>query len=71
MRSFFFHYNKPASRKAGKNKATIHFNGQCMIVDDLKCSVPIFSRSRKSQPRWVIAGKANNIEIVDGIGVIK
>lgn len=56
--AFFFHYNKPASLKAGRNKLTVHWRGLCMIVDGVNCRVPIVSKDRKSQPRCVMAGKS-------------
>lgn len=70
MRSFWFHYNKPESRKTGKTQITIHYMDACHIVDNLECSVPIKGRLRKSQPFWVIAGKANSITMKDGVAHI-
>lgn len=55
--SFYFHYNKPASLKAGSNKLSIHYKGVCHIVDRIICSAPIESKNRKIQPRCVLAGK--------------
>ena len=70
MKSFFFHYNKPASSKAGKPQITIHYNKQCLIVDNLICNVPTFGRLRNSQPRFVVAGKCNSLVIENGIATI-
>lgn len=55
--SFFIHYNKPASLAAGKNILTIHYRGICHQVEDFVCSAVIRPRSRKTQPRCVLAGK--------------
>ena len=63
MKSFFFHYNKPASRKAGKPQITVHAGGQCLVVDNVICNVPVAGRLRKEQPRFVMAGKAASIVI--------
>lgn len=67
--SFFFHYNKPASRSAGKNILTIHYRGVCHLVEQIECSVPIKTRNRKSQPRCVLAGKGI-LTINGAIGII-
>jgi hypothetical protein len=56
--SFFYHYNKPASAAAGRPQLSIHYRGQCHIVDELSCAVPTYSKIRKTQPHIVIAGKA-------------
>lgn len=70
MKAFWFHYNKPESRKCGKTQITIHYLGSCHIVDNLECSVPIKGRLRKAQPFWVIAGKANSIIMKNGVAYI-
>ena len=63
--SFFFHYNKPLSQKWGRNVMSIHYKGACLFVESLTCNVPTSTRDRKSQPRCVITGKANNIRLDD------
>lgn len=55
--SFFYHYNKPASRAAGRPQLSIHYRGQCYIVDEVQCAVPTRSRVRATQPHIVICGK--------------
>lgn len=67
--SFYFHYNKPASKSAGHNILTIHYQGKCHLVHDIVCNVPIRTRKRKTQPRCVIAGKGV-LTIKDNIGII-
>lgn len=62
-KSFFFHYNKPESKKAGKPKLTLHFNQCCFLVDHIICSVPIRTKHNKRQPYCVMTGKLNNIEV--------
>jgi len=56
MPAFWFHYNKPESRKRGKNVLTIHYRGVCHLVESIECNVPIKTRDRKDQPRCVMAG---------------
>ena len=63
MKAFYFHYNKPASQKAGKPQITVHAGGACLIVDNVVCNVPVAGRLRKDQPRFVMAGKAASIVI--------
>lgn len=65
--TFWYHYNKPASRKAGRNKLTVHYGGLCHIVDGIDINVRTYSRDRKTQPRCVIAGIANHLSIKNGI----
>lgn len=70
MRAFWFHYNKPASRAAKKTQVTIHYKGECLIVDDLICNVRVAGRQRKTQPFWVLAGKTKGITIEKGVATI-
>lgn len=67
MKSFYFHYNKPASAKAGKPQITVHYNKQCIIADNIVCNVPTFGRLRNTQPRFVVAGKCSSLVIQDGV----
>lgn len=69
--SFYFHYNKPASLKFKKPKLSIHFKNKCYIVDFITCNVKINSRNRKSQPRCVMSGKANELIINNNNGDYK
>ena len=34
-KSFYFHYNKPLSKKKNKPQITVHFNKTCHTVDNL------------------------------------
>jgi len=67
MKSFFFHYNKPASLKTGKQQISVHYNKTCYIVDNIKCLVPTEGKLRKIQPRFVMSGKCNNLIIENNI----
>ena len=69
--SFFFHYNKPASKKAGKPIISIHFKKQCILVSNLICDVKTQGKIRKIQPFFVISGKASNIFVENNIAYIK
>ena len=68
--SFFYHYNKPASRVAGEPRLSIHYRGQCHIVNGLKCAVPTYSRVRTTQPHIVMAGRGN-LTIQNGKAIIE
>lgn len=70
VRVFWFHYNKPESKRAGKPKLTLHYNGICHIVDKLIIKVPTYSFNRNRQPFCVIKGKCNHINIDGGIAII-
>ena len=66
--AFFFHYNKPASLQAKRNKLTVHYRGVCHIVDGVELhGLDIKSRDRTKQPRCVLAGRAGELQIIDGI----
>lgn len=67
--AFWFHYNKPASAKAGCPMLTVHSVGVCHLVKGIQCSVPIETRIRKTQPRCVMAGRGS-VKILNEIAVI-
>jgi hypothetical protein len=69
MPSFWFHYNKPASRLAGHPVLTVHHRGQCMLVRGVVCMVPVRSRERRQQPRIVMAGNGV-VTVSDGTAYI-
>ncbi len=56
-RSFFYHFNKPASRAAGRPQISVHWRGACHIVDNIQCDVPTWGRLNKRQPMFTITGK--------------
>lgn len=70
MRSykFFFHYNKPASKKAGKPQVSVHYKGVCMIGDaeKLVCNAVTSGKINKKQPHFVMIGESPKVENVDG-----
>lgn len=68
--SFFYHYNKPASLKAGRNQLTVHYQNMCLLVDGVDVRVPCKSKNRKKQPRCVLVGKCTSIIIENGIAII-
>lgn len=70
-RSFFFHYNKPESLRRGKPVISLHFKSICHMVDNVVCKVATEGRLRKSAPRFVMAGKAAEISINDGVATIQ
>lgn len=64
QKTFWFHYNKPASRAQGCNVLTIHWEGACHLANAVSIHVPhIESHTRKSQPHCVIRGKATSVDI--------
>mgnify|MGYP000101851546 CR=1 FL=1 len=69
-KSFFFHYNKPKSRELKKVQISLHYNKTCYTVDNIVCNVPTKGRIQKTQPYWVMAGKAKNITIEKRIAYI-
>lgn len=67
---FFFHYNKPESKKRGIPTITLHNKGKCLLINNVICNVPTYGKIRKQQPRFVIAGDAKNIRIINKIAHI-
>ena len=67
---FFFHYNKPASRKRGKPIISLHYSKQCHLVENIVCNVYTRGKIRKRQPYFVLTGDADQITIEDGIATI-
>lgn len=59
--SFFFHYNKPASRQRGHPVMTLHVRGACHTCRALVIDVPTTTREQKTQPHIVVTGKATRV----------
>lgn len=69
--SFFYHFNKPASRQRGIPIISLHYRDKCLLVENLVCNVPTRGRINKNrQPNFVVTGKANNLVIKDNIAYI-
>jgi len=68
--TFFYHYNKPASKKAGKPVISVHYHNKCFLVDNIFCNVFTHGRIRKSQPYFVMTGKAKEITIKDNVAYV-
>lgn len=64
---FFFHFNKPATLKAGKAQISVHYKDACHIVDNVSVAVPTRGRINKRQPKFVMIGDAHNLEIKNGV----
>ncbi len=62
-KTFFFHYNKPASRVAKKPLMSVHFDKKCYIVDHISCRIGVDTLHRKKQPYCVMKGKCFGIKI--------
>jgi len=71
MKTFWYHYNKPASRKVGRPQISIHYNKVCHIVDNIICGVPTKGRiTVRRQPHFVMVGRCNSFEIVEGVAYV-
>jgi len=69
--SFFYHYNKPASKARGKPVISIHYRNQCILVSNIVLEVPTRGKINKRQPHFTVTGKAEDITIVDDIAYIR
>lgn len=54
-RRFSFHYNRPNDRM------TVHWKGECIIVDHVECRVPTETHRSKQQPRVSVRGWAESV----------
>lgn len=70
MPAFWFHFNKPETRKRGRPVMTVHYKNQCLMVESIDCAVPVKTRVRKQQPRMVVAG-VGDVTVVNGEAVIR
>jgi len=61
-RAYFLHYNKPATAQAGEPRISVHVAGVCHIVTNVVCNTPTSGRIRKTQPRWVLVGRARRFD---------
>jgi hypothetical protein len=62
-RRFWFHYNKPESKKQGRTVLTLHWKGKCHLVNSITCSAPCETHAQRRQPRCVIRGWATEVEL--------
>ncbi len=62
-KTFFLHYNKPASRAAKKPLMSVHFDKKCYIVDHIHCNAALETSHRKKQPYCVLKGKCFGVKI--------
>lgn len=65
-RAFFFHFNKPASRKVKEARWSVHQSGVCHIVRDVTFrGVKVKTHYRSKQPICVLKGRGV-VRVVDG-----
>ncbi len=69
-RRFFYHYNKPYSQKMGETYWSVHFKDVCYFVKGIDCRVPTQSKNQKIQPRAIMIGFANKVELQNSIAII-
>lgn len=69
-RIFFYHYNKPLSKKMGKPQITVHYMNKCHIVDNVVCENRTYGSIQKSQPYFVMKGLCRRFEVKNGIAYI-
>ena len=65
-RRFWFHYNKPESKKQGRPVLTVHWKGSCIPVNSIKCRVQTETHERNSQPHCVVRGWAHDVKVKSG-----
>jgi hypothetical protein len=59
---FYFHYNKPYSKRYGTHKWSVHWRDTCYITDKIICNVPTISKLNKRQPYVVMRGHSNCVK---------
>lgn len=60
---FWFHYNKPTSKKMEMPVWTVHWRGTCYQVLRIQCNVDTETHGRNSQPHAVVRGFAHHVEL--------
>jgi len=60
---FWFHYNKPMSRKMDMAVWTVHWKDKCYQVLNIKCNTEAETYGRSSQPHAIVRGKAHMLEL--------
>lgn len=68
--AFFYHYNKPASKKCGIPMISLHYRDRCLLVKNIVINVPTRGRINKRQPHFVVTGRAESVSIRDDIAYI-
>lgn len=61
---FFFHYNKPESKRQGKVIWSVHWNKTCYLVHHIRCYTYTESKINKRQPYAVIRGMGTVLILV-------
>lgn len=64
-RVFWYHYNKPLSKKLGIPMMTFHYAGKCLSVRHIICNVPTRTKERKQQPYKVVRGVGKGFYFVE------
>jgi hypothetical protein len=60
---FWFHYNKPMSRKMDMAVWTVHWKDKCYQVLNIQCNTDSETHDRNSQPHAIMRGKAHLLEL--------
>lgn len=69
---FFYHLNKPETKKRGEIVWTVHWKNQCLWANHIVCNCKTWTREQtKRQPYAVVVGDAETVEIdSEGTAVI-
>ena len=62
---FYFHYYRRF------DEMSIHFKGYCMRAKEVICECPIETKWNNQQPKVVLQGWAESVEIINEICYIK
>lgn len=63
-RRFWYHYNKPESKKQGRNVITVHWKDTCYPVNKVICNVSTESHDQKTQPYCIIRGWCEDVNFI-------
>lgn len=67
---FYYHFNKPMTKKNGDVIWSVHFKQKCYFVKNIVCMVPTATKQNKTQPRGVVRGHCTDVIIKDDIAII-
>lgn len=67
------HFNRVSLQRGGP-PWSVHWRGRCYIVDVVECNVPmksVWRPTKKCNPRAFFTAQVRQLEVVDGVAVLR
>lgn len=68
-RVFWYHLNKPETKKQKRVVWSIHWKGKCYHVHEVECLVNTITKSRKRQPYAIVHGYTHAVDFHEHKGI--